>query len=144
MGRASNDLDGNYPHSQPPLRWEMADGSGETDMMTKIALGMLAAVGLAGEARAAGEFFEGNQLYAYCTSSFDYERGLCLGYVEGIVEYMEAVRANNDKPRCVPSGTDPKQVVDAVVNYLRDQPQDRSKAPIWSVSLAVLTEWKCP
>src|SRR5258708_23659171 len=113
----------NYRHSQPPLRREVADGKGATDMMAKITLGMLAAVGFAGQVRAAGDFFEGKQLYAYCTSSFDYERGLCLGYVEGIVEYMEAVRVNNDKPRCVPSGTDPKQVLDAVVNYLRDQPQ---------------------
>ena len=121
----------------------MADGNRATNMMTKIALGMLA-VGLAGQARAAGDFFDGNQLYAYCTSSVDYERGLCLGYVEGVVEYMEAVRVNNDKPPCVPTGTDPKEVLDAVVNYLRDQPQDRSKAPIWSVGLAVMTAWKCP
>jgi hypothetical protein len=73
-----------------------------------------------------------------------HERGLCLGYIEGVVEYMEAVRINNDKPRCVPPGTDPKEVRDAVVNYLRDQPQDRSKAPIWSVNLAVITTWKYP
>jgi hypothetical protein len=123
-------------------RWRTETGA--TDMMTKIAFGMLAAVGLAGQAQAAGDFFDGNQLYAYCTSSVDYERGLCLGYVEGVVEYMEAVRVNNDKPPCVPPGTDPKEVLDAVVHYLRDQPQDRSKAPIWSVSLAVITAWKCP
>jgi hypothetical protein len=122
----------------------MADGNGVADVMIKIALGMLAAVGLAGQARAAGEFFDGNQLDAYCTSSVDYERGLCLGYIEGVVEYMEAVRVNNDKPQCVPPGTDPKEVLDAVVKYLRDQPQDRSKAPIWSVNLAVITAWKCP
>jgi Rap1a immunity proteins len=113
-------------------------------MIIRIAVGILAAVGPAGQARAAGEFFDGNQLDAYCTSSVDYERGLCLGYIEGVVEYMEAVRVNNDKPRCVPPGTDPKEVRDAVVNYLRDQPQDRSKAPIWSVNLAVITTWKCP
>jgi hypothetical protein len=112
--------------------------------MIKIALGMLAAVSLAGQVWAAGEFFDGNQLDAYCTSSVDYERGLCLGYIEGVVEYMEAVRVNNDKPRCVPAGTDPKEVRDAVMNYLRSQPQDRSKAPIWSVDLAVITTWKCP
>jgi Ssp1 endopeptidase immunity protein Rap1a len=130
--------------SQPRLRWETAEGNEATDVMIKIALGMLAAVDLAGQARAAGEFFDGNQLDAYCTSSVDYERGLCLGYIEGVVEYMEAVRSNNGKPRCVPPGTDSKEVLDAVVNYLRDQPQDRSKAPIWSVNLAVITAWKCP
>jgi hypothetical protein len=114
-------------------------------MKTGLALGTaVALLTLAGEAWAAGDFFDGNQLYAYCTSSVDYERGLCLGYVEGVVEYMEAVRVNNNRPRCVPPGTDAKQVQDAVVNYLRDQPQDRFKAPIWSVSLAVLTAWKCP
>ena len=83
-------------------------------MMAKITLGMLAAVGFAGQARAAGDFFEGNQLYAYCTSSFDYERGLCLGYIEGVVEYMEAVRSNNGKPRCVPPGTDSKAAATSV------------------------------
>jgi Rap1a immunity proteins len=120
-------------------------GNGDTHMKTGLALGMVVALlTLAGEARAARDFFDGNQLYAYCTSSVDHERGLCLGYVEGVVEYMEAVRVNNDNPRCVPPGTEAKQVQDAVVNYLRDQPQDRSKAPIWSVSLAVLTAWKCP
>jgi hypothetical protein len=130
-----------------PGRWEMADDNRDVDMKTKLALGMVvvtALLTLAGEARAAADFFDGNQLYAYCTSSVDYERGLCLGYIEGVVEYMEKVRVNNDKPPCVPAGTEAKQVLDAVVNYLRDQPQDRSKAPIWSVSLAVITAWKCP
>jgi hypothetical protein len=123
----------------------MADKDRDADMKTKLALGMVVALPvLAVEARAAGDFFDGNQLYAYCTSSVDYERGLCLGYVEGVVEYMEEVRVSNNKPHCVPSGTGAKQVLEVVVNYLRNQPQDRSKAPIWSVGLAVMTAWKCP
>jgi hypothetical protein len=110
--------------------------------MTKLALGVvMALLTLTGEARAA--FMDGNALYADCTSNNYVERGKCLGYVEGVVDNLEEIRSARNVPVCVPNGTVGHQVVDVVVNYLRDHPEGRSYAASSLVVFAVLKAW-CP
>jgi hypothetical protein len=112
--------------------------------MIKLALGVVIALTvLTGEGRAGVSFRDGNKLYAACTTTSDYEQGLCLGYVEGAVDYFEGLRSYSHEPQCVPDGTVPQQVQDVVVNYLRDHPENRSSKASEMVVLAVSQAWNC-
>jgi hypothetical protein len=109
--------------------------------MTKLALGAMALLTLTAEARAA--FMDGNALHADCTSNNYVERGTCLGYVEGVVDNLDEIRSAQNVRRCIPDGTVGHQVVDVVVNYLREHPEGKSYAASSLVIFAVLQAWNC-
>jgi hypothetical protein len=115
--------------------------------MTKLALGVVVALTVltgqvqAGEPRAG--FMDGNELYADCTGSTDsFQRGVCLGYIQGVADHIDEVRWGRNEPQC-PTGVVLKQVEDVVVNYLRDHPVDRSADATPLVYLAVTKAWNC-
>jgi hypothetical protein len=110
-------------------------------MMTKIALGAVALLAMAGEARAT--FMDGNRLYEDCTGAVNFGEGVCLGYILGVVDQWESVRLVQNEPRCVPDGVKARQVNDVVVNYLRDHPENRSYAALSLVTVAVSKAWNC-
>jgi hypothetical protein len=111
--------------------------------MSKLALGVaMALTVLTGEARA-GTFQDGNKLYAVCTSSAPADQIKCAGYVEGVADYLDWVRLDQNKPQCVPADAVAKQVVDVVVNLLRNQPEVRSYNGPSVVVAAVMKAWNC-
>jgi Rap1a immunity proteins len=114
------------------------------DAMIKLALGVaMALTVLTGEARADGGrgFYDGNKLYEICISTNVYDEGVCLGYVEGVVDHMDWMRLTG--PQCIPAGTEARQVRDVVINYLRDHPEDRSYTANAMVRFAVYQAWNC-
>jgi len=96
---------------------------------------------IAGNAQAG--FLDGNQLYQFCTASDDLSQMQCLGYVEGVADYLNLISAENHRPLCVPVLATGRQVVDVVLNYLRDQPQNRTYDAELLVATALATAWRC-
>jgi hypothetical protein len=88
---------------------------------------------------AGNQFLSGNDLLQLCDT--DYAQ--CDGYVEGVIDHLEASRANERLSPCVPIGTDGEQAKNVVVKYMKDHPQMR-KEPAWAVvDIAVVTAWNC-
>jgi hypothetical protein len=112
-------------------------------MLSKVALGAVTLLALVGKAEAGG-FYDGNKLYAICTSDDYYDKVHCLGYIEGAADYLDFARVIfQRKPDCIPVGTVPGQIEDAVVNYLRDHPADRTDEASHLVFFAVTQAWNC-
>ena len=116
--------------------------------MIKLALGVvMAPMVLAGQAQA-GEpragFMDGNELYADCTGSTDsFQRGVYLGYIQGVADHIDEVRWGRNEPQC-PTGVVLKQVEDIVVYYLRDHSADRSSPATELATIAITQAWHCP
>jgi hypothetical protein len=88
-------------------------------------------------------FFDGNRLYALCTSQDTFSQGVCVGYVTAAVDHMEVRELNLHKPHCLPKGVKIRQVVDTVVKFLTDYPEFRRHAASWLVTIAVTKAWHC-
>jgi hypothetical protein len=110
-------------------------------MVIRVGIVVLSLALIAGDAQAA--FLAGNDLYEQCTSSDFVQQIRCMSYVEGVTDYLENVRHDKHLARCVPDGTTLRQLLDAVVNYLRDQPQDRTYVANVLVVLALSKAWQC-
>jgi hypothetical protein len=115
--------------------------------MTKLALGAAMALTIltgqvqAGEPRAG--FVDGNELYADCTGPPDsFQRGVRLGYIQGVADHIDEVRWGRDEPQC-PTAVVLKQVEGVVVNYLRDHPVDRSNPATELATIAITQTWNC-
>jgi len=98
----------------------------------------------AGSAQA--HFLNGNKLYELCTAPApEYlKEAQCLGYVQATADYLNSLRFVNHLPECPPTDANTRQVVDVVVNYLRDRPQDRNSDADTLVVFALTSAWKCP
>ena len=66
-------------------------------------------------------FLSGNQLAEVCLSNTPSDRGVCRGYVMGILDTFDmGLPLNCDFPR----GINTTQVTDIVINYLRAHPKN--------------------
>jgi hypothetical protein len=90
----------------------------------------------------AAYFESGNSLYRYCTGNLS-QVELCLGYLEGVVDHLEADREYQKKAPCIHAGVEIGQVKDVVVKYLIDNPQLRD-GPAWAMVVVAVTQaWGC-
>lgn len=104
---------------------------------------------------ARADFVTGNELYAICTSGDSSDRSKCLGYVVRIADaaaYNPIVRKGYytswgsslaQAHWCLPSDVLDTQVLDVVVNYLRDKPQFRNAGAAGIVAFALDDAWPC-
>lgn len=98
--------------------------------------------GMVGSA-AGSAFLNGNDLYAYCTGSDNFTRGICLGYVEGMADsigVMESV--SKAAVFCIPP-VSARQARDVVVKYLQENPAHRHEAGATLVMEALHDAWPC-
>src|SRR5262249_26367641 len=92
---------------------------------------------------ASAGFQKGDDLLRNCRDISDSGYGLCVGYIEGVLDNMEAHRRQRHLPPCLPEDVDTGRVHNLVIDYLlanagkRDQPADLL------VVDAVTTEWRC-
>lgn len=101
----------------------------------------ICAMSLSTPARAA-QYMNGEALLSNCAgASISY--GLCIGYIEGVVDYADIVRLKLGFPACVPPGVEAGKLSDIVVNYLRDNPTRRKLAASLLIIDAVNAEWSC-
>ena len=90
-------------------------------------------------------YMDGNELYEDCASANDayVKQGICLGYLQGVVDTLDMVRETNGVAQCIPTGTRVRQVVDVVLAYLRAHPAERSMEAQVLVVAAIGGAWSC-
>jgi hypothetical protein len=103
------------------------------------------AILLALPVRAQSESYDwesGNSLYELCLTEPPVK---CAGYIEGIVDANNLVTASLRKSPmlCIPKGVTLRQLVDVVLQYLRDNPSDRHYAAAGEVVLALGGGFPC-
>jgi len=91
----------------------------------------------------ADRFFDGNRLYALCTSAAYIEQSECVGYLEGTIDLMEWIQEMGNKPPCVPQRVVGKEIRDIVVDNLQDNPGRRPAVASVLVLDALDWAWKC-
>jgi hypothetical protein len=109
--------------------------------------GLIALVADAGMAQAG--FKGGNTLLAECRETESrpadqqFQRGFCLGYIEGIADYLELVRERSGLQPCVPDAATAGQLKDVVINALMTQPADRNIDAALLAMNAISKAWHC-
>jgi hypothetical protein len=109
--------------------------------MTRVGIIALSLALTAGSAQA--HFLNGNKLYELCTAPEYLKQMECLGYVQATADYLNSMRFLNHLPECPPGEATGRQVVDVVVNYLRDRPQDRTLDADTLAVFAFASAWRC-
>lgn len=89
-------------------------------------------------------FLSGNDLYQRCTTPMNASDGLanfgfCRGYIYGYFDSILTRLAEDGGSACLKSGVTNTQVVDVVVQYLRDNPATRHEPADFAVLKAVAT-----
>lgn len=88
-------------------------------------------------------FKDGNELLRICTSRLPFESGICLGYLQGIADQMEAMRSANKARPCLPAGVVGQQLTDVVVKYLQQNPVMRTEPGAHLATIAIGDAWGC-
>ncbi len=104
---------------------------------------VVAAASTPGEAANTAFILTGNDLYGHCKAPNVYEAGQCLGYIEGVIDQLEASRADGHLPECLPASITPAQARDVVLKFLTDNPAVREQGASVLVVQAVTVTW-CP
>jgi Rap1a immunity proteins len=104
---------------------------------------------------ASAQFVSGNELLQWCESkttggtvdeNISGLAGLaqCAGYVQGVSDALDQVRrVSGTASRCLPNGTGVRQLVDAVLTYLRANTATLSEPASGLVATAVNVNWQC-
>lgn len=102
------------------------------------ALALIAAAGIAGEARAA--FEDGNTLFVHCRSRFG--QSGCEGYIAGIADAL-AGNAIDTIRACIPSDITKRKAYSVVVQWLERHPEERHKPAPGLVARALSEAYPC-
>jgi hypothetical protein len=87
-------------------------------------------------------FMTGNDLLAKCEGAPQY-RFQCIGYITGVADSFEVLRALYGVGHCVPRQLVEQQLQDVVVNALRANPAQRHLAAAQLVTDAIANAWHC-
>ncbi len=97
----------------------------------------------------------GNDLFDHCTADTNsVQYSFCIAYIEGAVDMIGslqgAVAATDDKSFwklnaiCVPNAATIGQIVDVVIKYMKDHPEQRADKAGWIITRSLLQVWSCP
>ncbi|GAY24168.1 MULTISPECIES: Rap1a/Tai family immunity protein [Sphingobium] len=106
------------------------------------------AAGTCSPAALAG-FYTGEELYELCStprSSNDYLEKTyeCIAYITGAVDAFNTTREVNKLKSCIPADVTISQLRNVTVDYLRDNPEERSASASRTVFAATRKVWPCP
>jgi hypothetical protein len=107
-----------------------------------ITAAVIAAVTASTPANAAYYFLTGNDLNEECQNAVT--RAVCLGFVQGGMDELDAWRAYEHLPECFNAEITGGQAVDVVVKYFRDIPAQRDVFAAALVTSAVVQAWSPP
>lgn len=114
--------------------------------MRKVLLATVVASCFANPAVAA--VITGNELYNHCLN--DATRAICFGYITGVADVTQliALKAEESELRsrlafCRPVGVINGQLVDVVMAYLEDTPEDRHLPALGMIVVALRNVWPC-
>jgi hypothetical protein len=85
---------------------------------------------------------DGNRLIQLCTSD---DLGYCAAYVRGaadVVRFWQYVQPDV-MTGCIPAQADAKQIIDVVLKFIRESPQDRHNAGAVIIAMAAVNAWPC-
>ena len=105
--------------------------------MRSVLIAVLAGVVASAPGAAAGEFMSGNDLYGHCSSAVYVDRGICHGYVIGVVDIL------SQRVICVPDDATAGQAEDIVRQWLEGHPEVRHLAAEGLVALALSEAFPC-
>ena len=92
-------------------------------------------------------FESGNNLLEMCGSSDRSLNGVCVGYIEAIVDAMHIVQDSggtvNGWRACIPQGVTVRRLRDLVIRFLRAHPELRPRAAIDLVTNALAEAFPC-
>ena len=88
-----------------------------------------------GQAERAPSGHAGPALLEACDAPDAAQRGYCRGYIEGIADLVMTAGRRSPVVACIPLSTGPAQIVDTVIEYLREHPRE-----VRSYSAAVLVQ----
>jgi len=89
-------------------------------------------------------FVPGKDLLRNCRDISDSGYGLCLGYIEGVLDSMETERRLQHLPSCLPGDVDTSRVHNLVIEYLLAHPDKGDQPADHLVVAAATAEWRCP
>ena len=71
------------------------------------------------------EFFNGGLLSKYCSSESNYEKGMCLGYIVGVVDSFNTTNAlkGEKKVFCIPPAVTSGQLVLVMKKSMQEHPE---------------------
>jgi Ssp1 endopeptidase immunity protein Rap1a len=100
-----------------------------------------------GSAGAGGwSYLTGDALYAWCTSSADWDRQTCMNYIMGVSDGVDYVQGGYPNRAMAPFVCSPyltgKDLKDIVVTYLKD-PSNRHYSAAEAVTFALENAWSC-
>jgi hypothetical protein len=85
----------------------------------------------------------GNQLLDRCEQKYP---SFCYGYLAGVADVAERVMLGSgglDFEICIPERTTIRQLYDAVMKGLKDNPQDRTAPALFLALKYLRTAWPC-
>jgi hypothetical protein len=111
-------------------------------LAASVALGLFSAA-------AGASFYTGDTLYEVCTTGRDspayFEKTYeCIGYITGAVDAFNRTREVNKLKSCIPAEVTINQLKAVTVDYLRDNPGERSGSASALVFAATRKAWPCP
>jgi hypothetical protein len=71
------------------------------------------------------EYFSGVLLNKYCNSQSDYEKGMCLGYIVGVVDSFKTTSTVKGEKKifCIPQGVTSGQLVLVLKKSMQEHPE---------------------
>lgn len=107
--------------------------------IAQVILASTAVLGFSGAASA--DDWTGNYLLSLCEGPHPFQAGVCVGFIAGVLQSNDLMRG--EFRTCVPRGVSPKQAVDVLIKFLRQNPQQRHLPSLAVVQLAMLQEFPC-
>lgn len=86
---------------------------------------------------------DGNELLSLCDSWYDFNQGMCLGYIRGLSVGVDTMLALQGKKICYPPNITVGQMGDVVSAYIKRNPAKRHESNLILFMRATTEAWPC-
>jgi hypothetical protein len=111
---------------------------------SSIFMAAIAVVTFCGSRAWADAFETGNELLRDCEAKAPLNVAHCSGYLQGVIDELEAFRYANGLHFCLPAGTKTGQIIEVVVAELKEEPTIRHLSAAALVAGAITRAWCSP
>jgi hypothetical protein len=119
-------------------------------LILALAVGLATLFTAASEGGAARFFYSGQDLHERCGAASGMDRGLCVGYIQGVFDSGTDGPPNggtewpSGMTACVPEGVTSGQLTEVVTKWLREHPEDWHFSANSLAANALMATWPCP
>ncbi len=111
--------------------------------MLHFLLASVAAIKILTADGAISQYETGNQLLETCTSNKTFDRGICLGYLQGVADNLTVSRFMNKTKSCINPNVTGKQLMGVALKYFGQHPETRHLPAAFLLTMAYGEAWKC-